>query len=238
MGGDLPLAFADMSPEVLGSTPQQRGMVAVDHLILGRFVTSMVTALSSDDPYSELAACFDGFQPATAAEVVGVTPRLPWHDEPALHYALPWDSSAPGARWKTRRQSLMAREAEAAGFSDWLPEYGWKGFGPATPQLVEVEAGRLIRVRDLIARNGFSLPDAPGATPFLAGDQVRFRPRVGFHRLAAAISLGFTALPVTASWRNTVKLADAATWENVTNGSYTLDEAVTVFADTLWNRGV
>jgi hypothetical protein len=124
------------------------------------------------------------------------------------------------------------------GFHELASRIWLERLWPRPPQLVEVEAGRLIRVRDLIVRNEFSLPDAPGATPFLAGDQVRFRPRVGFHRLAAAISLGFSALPVTASWRNTVKLADAATWENVTNGSYTLDEAVTVFADALWNRGV
>jgi hypothetical protein len=97
--------------------------------------------------------------------------------------------------------------------------------------------GGLIRVRDLIARDGFSAPDSPGETPFLAGDQVRFRPRVGFHRLVAAVSLGLTALPVTASWRKTVKLADAAAWENVTNGSNTLDESVTVFADTAVEQG-
>jgi hypothetical protein len=238
VGETLPKAFADMSPDELGSRPSQRGMVDVGHLTMGRWVSGMVKALASEDPAQTLADHFDSWAPATAGEVVGIEARLPWHSEPALHYALPWDSGAPGVRWKTRRENLMAQEAEASGMVGWSADLGWKGFGPATAHLVEMEVGRLLRVRDSIAREGFMIANAPGATPFVAGEQVRFRPRVGFHRLAAAIALGYEQVPVTASWRQTVKLADAPTWRNVVNESYTLDEAVRVFADTFWDRGV
>ena len=236
--GDVPPFFTDMASEELGSVPRQLGMVDVSHIIFGRMIQGMVDALSSDDPHQTLHDAFVSWSPQTAGDVLGMEPRLPWQSEHPLHYAKPWDSQPPGPSWRRRREDLMEREAKEAGVEGWQREFGWKGFGPPTDKLVEMEAGRLIRVRDIIAREGFNVSLSPGAIPYLAGEEVRFRPRIGWHRLASAISLDYDAIPMVVSWRRLIRLSEVESWVNVKNGSFTTDEAVKIFAAVFWDRDV
>ena len=128
--------------------------------------------------------------------------------------------------------------AESLGFVDWHDYSCWKEFGPPTAQLVEMEARRLERVRDSITSEGFRIREASRVQPFVAGGHSRFLPRIGRHRLACAVALGYEQIPVVAQWGKTVFLHEHMTWHGVRSGFFSSSEAIEIFGAYFMDQGV
>ena len=227
-----------MSPEVIGSTRRQLGLVRPEDIIQGKFARALVSALQSGDIRQSLHDFYTNWAPRTTAELLGLEPRMPWHDFPAIEYTLPWSPREPGPSEGSRRQQRGQLAAESLGLFDWHDYSCWKEFGPPTAQLVEMEARRLERVRDSITSEGFRVQLASRVLPFIAGKQSRFMVLAGHHRLACAVHLGYQQIPVIVNWGRPVVLRDHEGWPGVQKELFSSSEAVEIFGRYFVDQGL
>lgn len=179
---------------------------------------------------SPLEAFYQSWQPASAAEVLGVTGASALRWLPPLASPLPWDSLTPDAHLRLW-SDIAARDYRDSGF-DLSPEAGWKGWGPMRQDAGEAEFARLRRAMAAIRRHGYhrhAAYDGDIAAQVLCrGDKLRFALGPGQHRVAALSALGHEDIPLRCD-PHFIRREDAPRWPNVRRGLYTQDQAVAVF---------
>lgn len=98
---------------------------------------------------------YNNFQPVNAAEVLGVKSAREWHSGSLLGAVYPWSSIGP-EDMKLHKINLMIREAKENGVDPDASGAGfWKGFGPATEGLIDLECNRFISIHESISENGY-----------------------------------------------------------------------------------
>lgn len=180
--------------------------------------------------WSCLLTYFNTCQPETVAEFLGITPGQPWHHDHPLSYVYPWDIHDPETM-RHSRITTMRKEAHENGLTTWTEADGWKGFGPASLRIVQLEMHRLIGILDSIRNHG--LDERYGyivGRVFVCRGQEMIQPRRGWHRLAVCLALGLDKIPMIFHQKYTVvRLEDAHCWPNVQRGYFALPEAVDIF---------
>ncbi|QTP59615.1 hypothetical protein HNO53_13330 [Billgrantia antri] len=173
---------------------------------------------------------FNEFQPRNVAEFLNVMPNKKWLLLDPLAYVYPWDASTPEEK-REFRIKLMRDEARKNGFEAWREKDGWKGFGPVSPKLVEMELKRLIDTYESIRRIG--LKEEFGlirARIFTTKGEEIIQPRHGWHRVAICLALEIESIPMLFDKDNPViRLEEAHLWPNVRRGLYTVEEAADIF---------
>ncbi|QFU01526.1 hypothetical protein FIU83_07715 [Halomonas sp. THAF5a] len=209
--------------------------VPVDMIVPTRMMLAWITALRAYENRGEEAArtllqeYFRYLQPVNVAQYLKLPARQEWHLGPPLSYVYPWEDMLPQVKMDFRLH-LMRDEAIRNGL-DWQESDGWKGFGPVSERLIDMELGRLTRTYDSIKRHG--IDERHGhvvGTLFCAGNVQMVQPRRGWHRVAVCLAIGLTSIPVMFDRRHVViRLEEAESWPNVRRGLFSLDEAVRVF---------
>lgn len=185
-----------------------------------------IKASAGSEPASGVVAgltkYYAEFTPETVSEYVGAKSSPHLRQWPAYAYVAPWWNKEPETR---------VREKQSAYFVDgvWV---GWKNSGPATEELIQSEAERLIAVDRSIRLHGYRRGrgrDGDVRAEWLLSDNhpPRWLIQHGDHRAAAAFSHGLTAIPVRIV--GCVRERDAPSWPNVRNGLWSLDDALDFF---------
>lgn len=180
---------------------------------------------------SPLSAYYAAWQPACAAEVLGLDPAHPeWGALPPLASALPWDIRDPLAHLRFWRH-VCESDYRLNGF-ELTAETGWKGWGPLAQVAGEAEFLRLRRTHESIRRDGYRRHAAHDgdivAQVLCHGDRLRYLLGPGQHRVAALAVLGHTRVPVRID-PHFVRREEAGVWPNVRRGHYGADQARALF---------
>lgn len=143
---------------------------------------------------------------------------------------MPWQKSSPEQKRRSREE-MMKKECHEHGFSSYSPNDGWKGFGPVSDALLEIETDRLIKVYKSLRENGFQ--DKFGYTTaglFIAEKDYFVHPVAGWHRIAAMIALGYEAIPIRfKTGSKQIRRGDYAYWPGVRAGLFSESEALEIF---------
>ena len=235
---DLRNAEAPYSPlEALYSCTSDRFVVDVpiDMIVPTRMMLAWIMALKAYESQGKEAArtilqgYFTYLQPVNVAQYLKLPVRKEWHQGPPLSYVYPWEDMLPQVKMDFRIR-LMRDESVKNGL-EWQESDGWKGFGPVSDRLIDMELGRLTRTYDSIKRHG--IDERHGhvfGTLFCAGNVQMVQPRRGWHRVAICMMVGLESIPIMFDRRNVVvRLEEAESWPNVRRGLFSLDEAVKVF---------
>lgn len=241
---------APCSPlEALYSSTSDRFVVdvPVDMIVPTRMMLAWIAVLKAYEAHGEAQArallhgYFTYLQPVNVAQYLKLPARKEWHHGHPLSYVYPWEDMLPREKMDFRIH-LMRHEAGRNGLQ-WQASDGWKGFGPVSERLIDMELGRLTRIYDSIKQHG--LDDRHGhvlGTLFCAGNFQMVQPRRGWHRVAVCMMVGLTSIPIMFDRRHVVvRLEDAEFWPNVRRGLFSLDEAVKIFDErfgTHLRRGV
>ena len=179
----------------------------------------------------ELERYFENVQPKNVAEVLKLRSKRPWHHDHPLTWVMPWQPKNPESARKARIATMKA-ECRRFGFADYSEVDGYKGFGPVSNALLDVETERLTQIYDSLEEHGFqSSHGFTTARLFIAGRQYLVSPDAGWHRIAAMIALGHKAVPMrfVQSTLNVVRREDVAFWPGVQSELFSEDEALVVF---------
>jgi len=177
-----------------------------------------------------LSTYFEEVQPASVAEFLGISPTHAWHHENALSYVYPWDMHDPRMT-RESRVATMRKEAYENGYPAWQETDGWKGFGPVSEAVTDLELRRLLNIYDSIRTTGFSEKHDPIVGRIFANRNIQIiQPRRGWHRVAVCLALGFSKVPMMFYKTHTVvRLEDVQVWPNVKRGYFSRQEAVDIF---------
>jgi hypothetical protein len=183
-------------------------------------------------PYeaTPLARYYACFQPATAADYLGVASAHPLLLAPPAAVFLPWHPPPPPDLAQTRRAALE-RENRAHG-APLAAGHGFHHYGPVSPAKGALELSRLTSVLDCIKAEGFRLlpgrSGLPRAQLLTAGDDWRALVGNGQHRVAALAALGHATAPF---WPlpDPVRREDADAWPSVRAGVFTPAQALAIF---------
>lgn len=210
--------------------------VDVSRLKKSRLIKAWVSALSAYPKAgrSQVRIVLDNYfqrvQPRTVAEILALSPRLEWHLRHPMEYVMPWVKATPD-KARASREKMMKEECREHGFPEYTKSDGWKGFGPVSDAVLDVETDRLIKVYDSISKNGFQ--DDHGYTQaqlFIAGKDFHVQPYGGWHRVAAMIALGYKAIPMKLGAASMhIRRDDFAYWPGVRAGLFSESEALTIF---------
>ena len=179
---------------------------------------------------SPLADYYARWQPATAAEVLGITDTGGWRRLPPLASPLPWDHLEPAAHLALWTE-ICERDYRVNGF-DLTVATGWKGWGPIAPVAGEAEFERLRRIFEAIRRAGYQRHAAHDGDimgqVLCDGPRLRYLLGPGQHRIAALAVLGHQTAPLRLD-PHFIRRSDAELWPNVRRGYYTAAEARALF---------
>jgi hypothetical protein len=177
-----------------------------------------------------LQAYFDTCKPKNVSDFLQITPTLPWHHGDPLSYVYPWDAVGPEEKMAFRME-LMRKEARENGFHMWNESDGWKGFGPVSSGMVDMELRRLLSTFESIRKHG--LDERHGhmlGRIYCWGSSEMVLPRRGWHRVAVCLALDMEKIPIMFDRRHAIiRLEDAERWPNVVNGNFTVAEACGIF---------
>lgn len=189
---------------------------------------------------SPLADYYNGFQPASAAAVLGLANGSRMADYPPLAAVLPWHVSTPAERHKLMRGSIeqyWRRHGIDLNADDGVTEYG-----PVSLKKGAREITRLLDVYKSISAQGFRRDHGDlYATLLIGSDDGEWACQItdGIHRVAVMVALGYSCAPVRVIAEGTmsaVRRADVNAWPHVRSGLLSRDEALAVFDKLL--RGV
>lgn len=211
--------------------------VPIDMIVPTRMMRAWCEVLRAYETRGEAAgrdvlrAYFANLQPVDVAEYLRLSARLAWRREHPLSYVYPWEETLPQVRMEERIR-LMRAEAEQNGLH-WQASDGWKGFGPVSERLLDMELGRLTRTFDSIRQRGFEEDQGQLlGRVFCAGNTQMVQPQLGWHRMAACLAVGMTTVPMMFDRRHpVVRREDAHDWPQVRRGLFSFEEAVQVFDD-------
>lgn len=179
---------------------------------------------------SPLKDYYRNWQPATAAEVLGVHGATVLRWMPPLASPLPWDRLSPADHLRLW-SDIARRDYHENGF-DLPPEAGWKGWGPMRDEAGEVELARLCRTLAAIRRYGYRRHNAYdgdiAGQALCHGGRIRFALGPGQHRVAALSALGYQDIPLRCD-PHFIRREDVDRWPNVRRGIYGTDQALAVF---------
>jgi len=208
--------------------------VSVKKIIYRRSIDNNISAVRGGDAArcrKIMSDYYKDFQPVNAAEVLGVTNTREWHSASPLGAVYPWSTIGP-EEMILHKINLMKREAQENGVDpDASGEGFWKGFGPATEGLIDLECKRLISIYESISENGYqdSLGYIGGHI-FTNKDEFMIRPKGGWHRTAVMIALGYENITMKFNKKDVmVSREQAKYWPNVKSGLYSVSEAVSFF---------
>ncbi|WP_416137938.1 hypothetical protein ACM26W_15845 [Halomonas sp. HK25] len=219
--GESSRYIVDVPAEMVGRTPLMRLWVA----ILQDYV-----AQGEDAARQRLQAYFDTYEPKSVADLLQIKPSQPWHHGNPLSYVYPWDAEGPEEKVAFRVE-LMRKEAKEHGFHMWKESDGWKGFGPVSSAVVDMELRRLINTCESIRTHGFD--ERRGQVQgriYGWGPSEMVLPRRGWHRVAVCLALDMEKIPMLFDRRHAIiRHEDAARWPNVVNGNFTVNDAYSIF---------
>lgn len=180
-----------------------------------------------------LADFYHAFQPATAADVLGVpakeAPTFARH--PPLGYILPWEPGTPEDRLAGRTAWFVgeaARENVRLTIQD-----GANAFGPVSSEKLDLEFLRIQKVYESIRDRGYVRDDSEDGDVYgwlltqNDGTWCVVLDR-GLHRAAAAMALGYDSLPVRFK-HAPVRREGLHYWPQVRAGHITPDGARATF---------
>ncbi len=206
--------------------------VPLSHIKTSRLLVAWVNSLKDashvEDVRKRISHNVFGFQPTCVADVLGIEPSKSWHALSALHTVYPWETISPDAI-HLRRREMMANEVLEHGLKGRLDDTDWKGFGPASEKLLDLESQRLYRVFCSIKEEGFLRRyGVIRARVFEAEGTVLIR--CGWHRVAALIACGYNWVPgLFERGCEVVRRGDVKDWGNVKNGLFSVREALEIF---------
>jgi hypothetical protein len=189
---------------------------------------------------SPLRSYFEVWQPANAAEALGLAPNLAHHTlrhAPAFGAVMPWDPQGPTDAWIANKIRSIGDDNRGHGAALGHKD-GIKSFGPVSYKKGDLEFKRFTGVYDSIRRDGYR-PTTDSADGYITGfvlahvGHSRIVITVGQHRIAALTALGWERTPVRLR-PGIVHREDVASWPNVRSGLFTHEQALEVF-DRIFN---
>lgn len=173
---------------------------------------------------------FNRTTPNNVADVLHIDQRLKWHSKPPLYYVMPWDNRSPKEAY-SHRVEMMEKECLEYGMPDYKPHDGWKGFGPVSDKLINIELQRLFRIYQSIKKHGYlEKYGYIGGQIFMNGKKQIIRPRGGWHRLSVLKALKYETIPVLFKKKDTIiHKADAPYWPGVKKSLFSITEAELIF---------
>lgn len=179
---------------------------------------------------SPLWAYYRDWQPATAADVLGVEGASVLRWMPPLGSPLPWDRLTPDDHLRLW-SDIARRDYQENGF-DLSVDAGWKGWGPMREAAGAAEFARLCRTLRAIRRRGYRRHNAYdgdiAGQALCHGGRIRFALGPGQHRVAALSALGHEDIPLRCD-PHFIRREDVDRWPNVRRGIYSREQALAVF---------
>ena len=193
-------------------------------------LTAPTEAAVDDRVRASLARDYDTFQPASALEVVGLSPDMApgLADRPAQACLLPWSERTVDETLRGR--AVAMREAGLQYGVTLSMEDGLTAFGPATPAKLDLETRRLVKLIRSVRADGFAPfdPAAPmKASALRAGNVLRWQIEEGHHRIPVAVAFGLQTVPVMVT--QIIRQEEAEFWPRVADRTFTPDGATKIF---------
>ncbi len=173
---------------------------------------------------------FDEHQPRTVADVLKISPNKEWHKLESRYFCPPWSALTPQQAAK-QRQKTMEVEMRQFANKQYRNDDGWKGYGPVSNAVLDMETDRLFVVYQSVKKRG--LLDSfgfIGGQLFVSGQQELVAPKGGWHRVAVCLALKHRHIPMMFRSKTLVlRREDVRCWPNVISGLYSEEEALMYF---------
>lgn len=185
-------------------------------------------------PDTPLQRYFQHWVPRNAAEVLGlagenVSPRLA--TAPPLGFVMPWGRMDPAQAASYWQGVVKADHREHGGSAD--PAQGWKGWGPVSDEVGQLEFRRLAAVHDSIKQHGYQRNDSDdgdmGGVLLWTDGECRLLVTKGHHRAAALCALGHEVAPFRIQPGDLIRRNEVDHWPNVRSGLFSRDQALEIF---------
>jgi hypothetical protein len=183
--------------------------------------------------YSPLRSFYENWQPANAAEALGLDPyqaHPALRNAPAIGAVMPWERTDPDTMTALR---IHAHEATNRAHGASLScRHGFTAFGPVSEAKGELEFNRLTRVYDSIRRSGYRRSDRRDGDihglilTHNGANRIKIGP--GHHRIAALAALGYERAPIRLR-PFIIRRDDVGSWPNVRSGFFTQEQALAFF---------
>jgi hypothetical protein len=173
---------------------------------------------------------YDAVQPASACEVVGLSPQLApgLRGVAPLGYIYPWSEKGVDEITQRRKRS-MKYVGMRYGFKPET-EIGHTFFGPARAAKLELQIARLHTLMQAVRSQGFKpfARDFPTKVIALRKDsENRWLIEEGQHRFAIGAALTIASIPAIVT--SVVRREDARLWPQVVSGTFTEEGALNMF---------
>ena len=177
---------------------------------------------------SPLTEYFDRFQPTSANEVLFPGQEV---ELAALTALAPRDVSVIWTVSARDHRALARQHRSGSGPRAGRPNYN---IGPASPDVIRDVFERLVRITKSLQQHGYRPHEFRGGVVegffLIAGDDYRFVPTEGQHRLGALRALGFDEVQVMPRYGLTgVRSAQLDRWTRPHGGPYSADEVRLIF---------
>lgn len=198
------------------------------------YMVSVQKAISSKDPKGlikkSLNDFFSAYQPESAASLLGLEENATLKAEPSWATVMPWNSESID-QWKSKVSYAVRHENKVNGGRFGIDE-GWAWAGPVSNKKLDIETERLYKVWHSILQNGYKRHNGP------SGDIVAYvlidengnwvwQAQTGQHRAAVIAGLGYEKIHIRVT--KVIYRSEVSHWPNVTNGLFSINEALYVF---------
>lgn len=187
-----------------------------------------------------LISFYQQWAPSNAAEILGLSKNeasIELLNTPPHGCALPWVNATP--REYIHFAEVVHRRENLSWGLDAGVEEGTIVFGPMSYRKAQMESARLISVTNSLIKLG-NLPGKQGhgfisGYLLIAGDDWVISIIHGHHRIAALAAIGYSSTTILIGtgrdpWPQfAVRRSEAASWPNVTNGVFSVQQALDVF---------
>ena len=182
---------------------------------------------------SPLRRFYETWQPASAAEVVGLADGAaePLRAAPPLGFVFPWGGLDP-AESHILWQRIIAADYREHGISH-SAQAGWKGWGPIDEEIGGLEFARLVSVYEAVKAQGYRRNDEfngdIGGVALCNDDGFAVLVTAGHHRCAALAALDYRSAPIRFLAADIIRRSEVMHWPNVRSGLFQPEQALAIF---------
>jgi len=183
---------------------------------------------------SVLCRYYESVNPQDIYDWLGVSEKsnqLSADCHPPWATILPWENVTPEKKIQHRIATAKYDSAEHG--ERHIIAQGWRNFGPVSPEVISLEAKRIVSLCDSIKRLGFKRHSNSGGdigAIILVNEDLSWRWLVengGQHRSAVLSALNYEVIPIRV-W-SIVYRREVLSWPGVTAGIFTQSQALKIF---------
>ncbi|WP_130093359.1 hypothetical protein [Brumimicrobium glaciale] len=182
---------------------------------------------------------FDTYQPKTVMERLELEIKSlnehqkEYFSKPPLYTTFPWVDQSPDEEYNMYL-GFMKKEFEEHHGKAYIAEDGWKGFGPASNRLIEMEYNRIINIYESILKHGYIEKFGfPFIEIYIKDNEYKVTLEGAWHRSAILFAIETDSIPTVLNTNtNIINSKDVENWPQVLSKVYSKEQALEIFNDT------